>query len=194
MRNTFEIQGDITVIHLQRGLTTIIDTADIPRAQEFPNTWYGFVKDTGQRYVIGKIYRTRNDKANVAMHRWLMNAPPHLMVDHFDHDGFNNRRITNLRLATNAQNQQNRAKATCKTGLRGVYPKGNGFKVEVTVNKKRLYLGFYLDQEEAALVAAEARRRLMPYTQETKLLEQESESEALWQEIRKRYLLEKRVS
>jgi len=117
------------------------------------------------------------------LHRWLTNAPAGTQVDHFDHDGLNNRRTSNLRVGTQSQNQQNRKEAISKTKLRGVYQKGSKFKVEITVDSKRFYFGVYVDPEYAAMVAAEARRRLMPFTQE-----QGSQNDNLWNEISRRYL------
>ncbi|HHV63853.1 MAG TPA: hypothetical protein GXX46_02065 [Peptococcaceae bacterium] len=182
MKNRFEVKGDITIIHLQHGKKTIIDTTDLPRAQEFPNTWTAL-----RGYVVGKICIGRGKSRKVILHRWLMQPAPGMLIDHINHNGFDNRR-SNLREVTQSENQQNRKQPIGRTGYRGVYKKGNGYKVEVTVYGKRIYLGYYSDPETAAIVAAEARRRLMPCTQETLLLKNELEREKLWKQIREQFI------
>ncbi|MDP4158176.1 MAG: hypothetical protein Q8911_00225 [Bacillota bacterium] len=172
MKNKFLILGDVTVIFLQkvRGkqLRTIIDTVDLPRAQEFPHTWTAGIKD---HYVRGKFQEPRNGRKNppiqtVSLHRWITNASSGLQVDHKNHIPLDNRRSENLRIGTQSLNQQNRKEAYCKSGYRGVYPKGNKWKVEIMVQGKRFYLGIYGDKKFAAQVASEARAACMPFTQE----------------------------
>ena len=183
MRNRYEIQGDVTVIFLQRGMTTVIDTVDLPKACSFPNQWRATKRSDGKGWYVQSSIRINGKRRNQMLHRWLTDAPRDMQVDHRDHDGLNNRRISNLRVVTQSQNQQNRKGAIGKTGHRGVYPKSNGYKVEITVNNKRFYFGFYFDIDEAAEVAAEARRRLMPFTQEVG-----QQNDDLWNEISSRYL------
>lgn len=99
-------------------------------------------------------------KGLFSLHRlvWIYHngdIPQELNVDHRDHTPWHNR-IQNLRLATVAQNQQNRfskrAGAAGKTI--GVIPRGKGFAAFVSLNGKPIYLGTW--SVEAA--AIEARR------------------------------------
>jgi len=183
VRNRFLTTGNTTVIFLQHGMVTVIDTVDLAKAQSFPNTWCANkCRYTGNYYAMGRM--TVDGKRRVfQLHRWLTDAPRSMQVDHFDHDGLNNRRVSNLRVTTQSGNQQNRKEAICKTGFRGVYPKGNKFKVEITVDGKRFYFGIHDDPEYAARVAIEARRRLMPFTQEPG-----AQDDALWDELSRKYL------
>lgn len=183
MQNKYEIQGDVTTIFLQRGMSTVIDTVDLPKACEFPNQWFANKSsDTETWYAMGRMVVDGKRKV-VQLHRWLTNAPSEKQVDHFDHEGLNNRRVSNLRVVTQSQNQQNRKDAINKTGFRGVYQKGNKFKVEITVGGNRTYFGLYNNPESASIVASEARRRLMPFTQEPG-----QQNDALWNVIRGRYI------
>jgi len=89
--------------------------------------------------------------AKMRMHRLIMNAPPDMVVDHINGDPLDNRRC-NLRICTNAQNQQN-------TGSRGGSSRHKG----VSFNKKsgkwlgaflfegrRYYCGLWNNEDDAA--------------------------------------------
>ena len=83
--------------------------------------------------------------------------PDGMLIDHICH----NRACVNvdhLRLATRQQNSSNRAGATAKssTGVRGVYPHGSRFRVEI---QSRWY-GIFDSIEEASAVAVRARHDL----------------------------------
>ena len=84
------------------------------------------------------------------------------MVDHRDHETLDNRK-SNLRLVNHIRNGQNRKGPSKhnKSGFRNVYwnkCKGK-WRVEIVVNKKRIYIGDYDDKQEAAKVASEARKK-----------------------------------
>lgn len=70
--------------------------------------------------------------------------------------------ITHLRVATHAQNEQNRRgpEVISSTGFRNVYRNGSGFSVQIETGGKSHYYGTYRTKEEAAAVAESARREL----------------------------------
>ena len=83
-------------------------------------------------------------------------------IDHIDENGSNNR-IANLRLATHAQNLQNRGKASNnKSGYKGVcWDKSRGrWIASIGIGGKAKRLGTYRTREEAAAAYAEAAKRL----------------------------------
>jgi hypothetical protein len=87
-------------------------------------------------------------------------------VDHLNHWKLDNRR-TNLRLCTHAENHQNRRQEGDRgssSRFRGVsrFPRNKKNPWQVHVGRK--YIGCFATEEEAAKAAAEARKRLMPYT------------------------------
>lgn len=87
--------------------------------------------------------------------------PGAMEIDHIDGDRLNNR-ISNLRLATNAENTRHRIgqNAMNTSGFRGVCRHPRGWLAQVGHNGKVLNLGTYPTREEAAEVAKAARARL----------------------------------
>jgi hypothetical protein len=107
MKNSYEIRGDITAIYLNQKdgtvLETLIDTSDLPIAQEFPMTWYAYWhNDSKTYYVKGNTPIKKGKRTIILLHRWLTKAPKGKEVDHFNHNGLDNRRNSNLRIVTTA--------------------------------------------------------------------------------------------
>lgn len=94
-------------------------------------------------------------RKQVYMHRIILKAPDHLLVDHINGNGLDNRRC-NLRLATKSQNAQNANKRSTKT--KSTY-KGVRFKKTkkdikyyafITLRQKYVHLGIFKTEKEAA--------------------------------------------
>ena len=100
------------------------------------------------------------------MHRFLVGVPG-LTVDHINGDKLDNRR-SNLRLATNAEQQQNkRARKDSTTGRRGVYHTPYGkFYVQVTIGGVVHHGGHHSTLDEADLAAHALRAKLQPFSVE----------------------------
>jgi hypothetical protein len=93
------------------------------------------------------------------LHRYIMNAPKGLQVDHKDGNTKDNRK-SNIRICKQEDNNKNQKKYKNNTsGCQGVvwwyYNDINKWRVFINLNKKRIYLGFYDKLEEAI----EARRK-----------------------------------
>lgn len=75
----------------------------------------------------------------------------------------NDNRIENLRDATDRINNENKRKPTLynKSGFLGVYfvKANNKFRAAITVNKKRVHLGYFKTAEEAYEIYLEAKRK-----------------------------------
>ena len=136
-------------ISLGEGRFTIVDPQDFYSLNNFQ--WCAEGKDE-------KIYAVRNiisrDMTRTSrLHREIMNAPPCLWVDHRNGDGLDNRR-ENLRLATCAQNARNRRKTKSKTSSRFVGvsfdKRGGRWKAYIKFQAKRIWLGRYDDEIDAA--------------------------------------------
>jgi hypothetical protein len=83
------------------------------------------------------------------------------MIDHINHNKTDNR-IENLRAATNTQNQQNaNLRRDNASGIKNVHwhAKTSKWRVCLRVNKKKVWIGEFIDIELAELVATEARNK-----------------------------------
>jgi HNH endonuclease len=84
-------------------------------------------------------------------------------VEYVDHVNCNkaDNRWSNLREATNSQNQHNRSEVGSNTGCKNVtyIPGRNKYQVGFRLNKKSLFFGYFDDLELADLVATEAREK-----------------------------------
>lgn len=174
MKNEYEIRGDITVIFLDSPkygrLETLISANKLQMANEFLWTWYAcYNKYTDSFYVQGDMTSGKGCQRTVMLHRWIMNAPSNLVCDHINHDTLNNA-DENLRLITNAENQQNRKGAyrNSSSGIRGVYweKTRKKWRASVRMNSKSLHIGYFDDVEQARIAVESAREKLMPFSEE----------------------------
>jgi hypothetical protein len=171
MNNVYEINGETTVIYVKRKneiYECLINTSDLPKVMDFPNTWH---LTSGLRtngfYVVG--HTPRPNRKILVLHRLILGAPKGLVVDHINHNTLDNRK-ENLRIVTCAQNNQNRsgAQSNSKSGVRGVVWREDMQKWLVRIRKdgKYYYFGTYSDLEEAAKASMKAIKQLLPYSYE----------------------------
>lgn len=117
---------------------------------------------------LSEGYPRRN--ADVRMHREILGLVPGdgMEGDHINGDRLDNRR-TNLRVVTHAQNKQNLSSYRGSSSrFRGVCweSRRRKWRAYMTVDGRRFELGQFASEEQAAQVAAEARRQAMPFTSE----------------------------
>tara|TARA_R100000152_G_C6636325_1_gene82350 strand:- start:6 stop:569 length:564 start_codon:yes stop_codon:yes gene_type:complete len=122
--------------------------------------WYGEAKLTkGQMLKYKELFPDHYIAPSgcIMMHKFIMNAPKGMCVDHINHDGLDNRR-ENLRICTYSQNSQNkRRRVDSKSGYKGVHQISEKYKLKKRFmaylrpkGQKRIRLGHYLTAEEAA--------------------------------------------
>lgn len=103
-------------------------------------------------YLRVRLYN-KHFRVHRIIWKWYYgDLPTHLTIDHIDHNRLNNR-IKNLRLATHAQQQQNRLPSSrCKSGHIGVRQYGIRWRAEIQSCGIKYQLG-YFDTIEEAIVA-----------------------------------------
>lgn len=152
------VDGDVAYVPLTKGYEAVIDAADVPMVAG--RNWSAHVELDGRVYAVWENGRNAaGKKVSVRMHRMLMGAPDEVLVDHKDGDGLNNRRSSNLRLATHSQNCCNsRLRPSSRSGVKGVSfhkPSGLWF-ARIKLNGKARSLGYFRDKDSAALAYAKA--------------------------------------
>lgn len=121
----------------------IVDDEDYLRCSQ-----YGWlIGDTSSGYFIKT---TKHPQINLS--NFIMGT--NLMYDHKDRNPFNNQR-ENLRLANPSQNMINRVKiapSECSSPYKGVYfnKQNKRWHSRISVDKKRIHLGFYPTEARAA--------------------------------------------
>jgi len=150
-------------IPLTQGQYAIVDDDDF--------AWLSLRKWCAARAVNGVFYAVRRvwwpggkrRQRTVYMHVLIARVmgPVADQVDHQDGNTLNNRR-SNLRPATQSQNLRNRKKQIKTTSrFKGVYwhKAERKWMARIMVNKKRLFLGQFSDEVQAALAYDEAARK-----------------------------------
>lgn len=155
-------------LQLSRSKVALVDDEDFERVSQHKwaatparNTWYG----------VTNVKRSDGGPTTLSLHRLILRLPPGRVpeVDHVDGNGLNCRK-QNMRLATHAQNMQNRrgAHRNSLTGVRGVsFDKKVGrYIARLCANRQRIFLGLYDTLAQAELAAIEGRRKYMTHSSE----------------------------
>jgi hypothetical protein len=127
---------------------TIISECDEQKVSK--QRWQFSPKKQGTGYASGSTTRGGR-QSTLFLHRFILDAPPGLEVDHKNRNGLDNRR-QNLRLATKKQNAQNRAlNRNSVSGVHGVHWSKNErkWKSSINVDGTRVHLGYFKDIDDA---------------------------------------------
>ena len=140
-------------IKLTQGKFAIVDDEDYAKLMK--HKWYA--KQTHGIWYAFTHIRVGSGRIGISMHRFLLNPPAGMQVDHKDHNGLDNRRYNrryNIRICTHAQNIQNqRRKQGSKTSkYKGVFwhTKNKYWYVQIKQNGKKTSLGAFDNEIEAA--------------------------------------------
>lgn len=115
------------------------------RSEKHKDLCYAVRQYTSKKEGAKKSYRIW-----VGMHRFIMNCPKGLEVDHRDGNGLNNQK-SNLRICTRHQNSMNRRRRK-GSGYKGVYPYDDGSKwtASVFISGNIIRLGIFTCEKTAA--------------------------------------------
>ena len=130
-------------IPLTQGKFALVDADDYYQLSKF--NWF---TDSCARTSYAA---RKQNQSNVMMHRMIMGAPDHLVVDHIDHNGLNNCK-TNLRLCTPAQNTRNTTSRKGASKYKGLY-RARGGKIwvaKIQFNGKKVHIGQFENEIDAA--------------------------------------------
>ena len=99
----------------------------------------------------GKYAKRRVNNQVIVLHRWITGALPGEVVDHINHDTFDNRR-QNLRVCLNCENLRNRKAKRTKDGYKGVHRHTGGkWTAAICYHRKQVHLGLFASEYDAAL-------------------------------------------
>ena len=147
--NEIIVRGvEAKMICYQKGnrIEVLIDTEDVPRIA-MCGSWH--IAGPNKGYVINGKYRQ--------LHRFIMNPPEGMQVDHINGNTYDNRKC-NLRIVTPQQNTMNTKLRYNNSGAKGIYydEKYNNYKAKIGFDNKLIHLGTFDTLEEAIKVRKEA--------------------------------------
>lgn len=152
--------GDKTMqtkkIPLTQGQVALVDDEDFERTNALK--WDAHKRQGGPFYA----YRNKNETCRHGkMHRFIMDAPDGMEIDHKDGNPLDNRKC-NLRICSHAQNTRNQRHKKGSSIYKGVYwdKKNEKWMASITFNYKTIWLGRHADEIEAAKVYDEKAKEL----------------------------------
>lgn len=134
-------------IELGHGLKSLIDEEDMIEVAKYK--WCAFGTER-HRYAQGRV----NGKT-ISLHRFLMKvSDSKVLVDHINGNGLDNRK-SNMRLTNKAGNARNISKPHKYKGI-WFHKKNKNWCADIKVNYKKIGLGSFKDEKDAAHAYNEA--------------------------------------
>lgn len=147
---------DVVLIELTQNKVAMIDIGDAEKVMQFK--WYTHKcgeKRIQFRALTRPWIKSEKKYVTVYMHRFIMDAPPGMKVDHINGNGLDNRR-ENLRICTHSENNFNKRKPIKDNPVsryKGVFwnKKCSKWVAKVRKNNVTKHAGYYDCEREAAL-------------------------------------------
>lgn len=145
--NTYDLSGEYGIGYTYKGEGFYFDLEDYDKIKNY--CWY--INSLG--YVAAHEYSTdKSSKRNhILLHRVIMNNPYNMVIDHINHNKFDNRK-SNIRVCTQHQNTMNCKRPINNTsGVKGVrFNKiNNNLEASIVLNYKTIRLGHFNDFNDA---------------------------------------------
>ena len=138
MKNKYKIDGDVLIVYNRKDDREILfDAEDFHLVNK--HTWY---IDTTQ--YARTEYKENNCRIRFHAHRFIMNPPSNMIIDHIDCNTLNNCKL-NLRIVTKQINQHNTRKAKGYAWAKHA----KKWRAYITVNYNAIDLGYYNTEDEA---------------------------------------------
>lgn len=153
--NDYVVKGDNAELILRdvkgkEKQRTIVSTNKIDILKNI--NWFA----SGNNYVCGRV-----NNEIYTIHRYLLNAKPNELVDHIDHNKFNNT-MENLRICSRSENMMNSIiPSNNKSGFKGVNKdkRYNKWRAYITVNKQQINLGYFDNLSDAIKARQDANQK-----------------------------------
>lgn len=133
----------IIIKHKTNIVQVLVDTEDVERLSK--HSWF----------MMNRYAACKTKGKNITLHRFLLNPPKDMQVDHINRNTLDNRK-SNLRICTQAQNAINREmihqaglNPDTKSQFRYVYKNGKNWRAKLVYGSKPLDLGTYKNKDEA---------------------------------------------
>jgi hypothetical protein len=120
---------------LTKGFFALVDRDTFDALVKLNLRWFATTRKhttyAARDRIVGKV------KVRIYLHRWILDAPDHLIVDHINGNGLDNRR-SNLRIVTTSENSRNRVRKT---------PGGSDFLGVAKISKSENWRAYAHDGE-----------------------------------------------
>ena len=151
--NKYDLSGDYGIGYTyntsNEGINYFyFDLEDYDKIKNY--SWHFHNKKTSKySYIEARSYSINKKSTHIRLHRFIMNCPDNMIVDHINHKTYDNRK-QNLRIVTSIKNIWNHTPKT-KYGVSGITYKEKRkiYEVCIGVNYKKIYLGLFKTIEEA---------------------------------------------
>ena len=141
-------------IPLTQGQIALVDDEDFERVNVFK--WQAQALYYGGYIATRWTCGSHQNRQTIYMHRFIMNTPKELVVDHINHNTLDNQK-SNLRNCTRSQNQMNRRiHRNNKLGIKGIRKNGKAYQGFVWLNGEYVWCQTFPTIEEAIAARAEA--------------------------------------
>lgn len=147
------------LIPLTQGQNAIVDASDYEWLNQW--NWFAWWSPETESFYARRSLRVNGRLTMIHMARELLDCEIGEFPDHISHETLDNRRA-NIRKGTNSQNMCNRRQRPDNTsGYRGVtfYKDRKQWVSRISVNKRRIHLGYFLTPEDAAHSYDEAAKK-----------------------------------